>query len=34
MCGEINEANFLQFKELLTAMFCLKAASATQDYDV
>lgn len=34
MCGEINETNFLQFKELLTAMFCLKAASVTQDYDV
>ena len=33
-CGEINDTNFLVFKDVLTQMFCLKRASSTQDYNV
>lgn len=34
VCGEINDDNFLAFKEIITDMFCLKHASSTQDYNV
>lgn len=33
-CGEINDTNFLAFKEVITNIFCLKQASTTQDYNV
>ena len=32
--GQIDDTNFLAFKEVLTNMFCLKKASTTQDYNV
>ena len=33
-CGQINDTNFLQFKEVISEMFCLKQASTTHDYNV
>ena len=32
--GEINDANFLQFKDILTKMFCLEKASTSDGYNV
>ena len=34
VCGQINEDNFLAFKDTVSAMFCLKAAAATEEYNV
>ena len=34
ICGQIDNTNFLQFKEVLTSIFCLKKAAATQEYNV
>ena len=33
-CGEIDETNFLEFKAVLTEMFCLKTAFSTKEYNV
>ena len=34
LCGQINDINFLQFKEVISEIFCLKQTSSTQDYNV
>ena len=34
ICGQIDDSNFDAFKEVLTSIFCLKKASATQEYNV
>ena len=35
ICGQINDSNFLVFKEIIDQMFCLqKTTSAQQDYNV
>lgn len=34
LCGQINETNFLAFKDIIIEMFCLKKTSATQEYNV
>ena len=32
--GEINDANFAAFKDIIIQMFCLKQAASSQDYNV
>ena len=32
--GELNDSNFLAFKDILIQMLCLKQTSSTQDYNV
>ena len=34
ICGQINDTNFLSFKEILVKMFCLHKTSSTQNYNV
>ena len=34
LCGSINEENFVAFKSVITAMFCLKQASNAEEYNV
>ena len=34
VCGQINDVNFLAFKEILNQMFCLEKISSTQEYNV
>ena len=34
LSGQINDVNFLAFKEVLEAMFCLKQTTSSQEYNV
>ena len=34
LCGQINNINFLAFKDVIIQVFCLKKASTTQEYNV
>ena len=34
LCGQINDTNFLAFKDIVIQMFCLKQASSTPEYNV
>ena len=33
LCGQINEINFLAFKEIINQMFCLQKTSSEQNYN-
>lgn len=34
ICGQINDTNFLAFKDIIISMFCLKQTSSAQEYNV
>lgn len=34
ICGQINDINFLAFKDIIIQMFCLKQTSSSQEYNV